>query len=153
MSQAQNQSSNQYINSSSTNSNNSIYITTTPAYTNSSTVYYSDPWSREYSFKEDGLYHVMRDDEKVVDCLNYLSEVELMSILDNMLAKGCDHDNFKILLRLLLESRHFSEEFLLNFYEYTTPNIIKIKHLADIKSQAYPSIALMVQSEEVDNAN
>lgn len=151
MSQVQSQPNNKYISGSTTNS---VYVTTTPAYTNtSSTIYFSDPWSREYSFKEDNQYHVMRDDEKVVDCLNYLSEVELMSILDNMLAKGCDHDNFKILLRLLLESRHFSEDFLLNFYEYTTSDIIKIKHLADIKSQAYPSIALMVQSEEVDNAN
>jgi len=81
------------------------------------------------------------------DFIEYFKEDELCEILDRILASASEND-FKKIIRTIVRSRHFSEEFLSKYLSYLTKGDILQMHRGDIKSSSYPTICLYFETKE-----
>jgi hypothetical protein len=81
--------------------------------------------------------------------LTYLGEAEISEILDKILTRGTDNEReVKAFIREVVRSRHFSEDFVLKYFEHVTTADIKVQHNSDILSHDYPALALAIEGKE-----
>ena len=99
---------------------------------------WADPWSKNYSLKEDHLLRPMMTD--------YLTEEEIKTMIENAVSRGADGIAVAAFLKSL--DRHFSEEFVLNYYKYFSEFGLLKEYCGDIYSGNYPSLALKYQAED-----
>ena len=75
----------------------------------------------------------------------YLKEEEILDIFSKIVERESDSAEIKNIISRVIRSRHFTEDFLLEYISYMEINDILVMHKADIKSGAYPNIALMIE--------
>ena len=81
--------------------------------------------------------------------LTYLGEAEISEILDKIITRGTDNEReVKAFIREVIRNRHFSEDFVLKYFEYVTTADIKVQHNSDILSHDYPALALAIEGKE-----
>lgn len=75
-----------------------------------------------------------------------MQEAEIFEFLQKMESRGCDKTSFKHYVNTAITVRHVSEDFLIQFSQYITMKVLKEHYAAEIASQEYPTIALLVES-------
>lgn len=76
---------------------------------------------------------------------SYLREEEISDLLDKIIERDTDGENTKTVVSRCIKSRHFSEEFLMKYAHLVSINDILVFHKADICSQNYPQVALLIE--------
>lgn len=76
----------------------------------------------------------------------YLNENEISEIVSKLISRGAEEKHIKGTLKYVLENRHCSEDFLMNFIDYFDLGDLKTRYSSQIKSQEYPRLALLVQA-------
>ena len=104
--------------------------------TNNNSGQWADPWSQQYSFKEYATDPLLTD---------YLTEDELRPIIDSAISKGASSSSVRQFLKSLC--RHFSEEFILEYYGYFDTDLLK-EYYSDIFSGKYSALALKFNVED-----
>ena len=101
---------------------------------------WADPWSKQYSFKE-------YTNTKIPEALltDYLTEDELRPIIDSAISKGASSSSVRQFLKSLC--RHFSEEFILEYYDYFDYDLLR-EYYSDIFSGKYSALALKFNVED-----
>lgn len=129
----------------------SLTQTTNPSLTISGTSTYNYqyvPFSQQYNLITTAVSSTAMDSisietvriNAVLNLLMYIDENSLKDLLIKL--KNDDLKQFKFAYSYLLLKRHFSEEFLLEFIEYTEKEDLLKMHASDILSESYKEIAL-----------
>ena len=92
------------------------------------------------------VHYGNRKSEYFDSIFEYLTEEEIIPILDRLQERGEDSDIFKGIINTLIQARHVSEDFLMHFSDSLDLSVVKKQYSVEIKSQAYPSIALLAAS-------
>lgn len=105
--------------------------------TNSNDIKWADPWTKDFSIKEDRSVDVLLTD--------YLTEDELRPIINSAISKGASSSSVREFLKSL--HRHFSEEFILEYYDYFDLVLLK-QYYSDMFSGKYSALALKFNIED-----
>lgn len=79
---------------------------------------------------------------------SFLKEEEIEEIFDKIIERADGKDNDSIVkdsISAIIKKRHFSEDFLMKYFQYTSIEVIMKEHSADIKSQNYTQLALLIE--------
>lgn len=127
---------NMYIGTSNgiTHLNTHATTTSTPYVTSSSNL----NWTSGTVFVENSSNNIIN-----AFC-EYLKEEELSNIITSLIERGAEESNIKNFIEKILEKRHLSESFILQFIDYFNIDTLKMLYASEIKSQSYPNLALLV---------
>ena len=83
----------------------------------------------------------------------YLSEDEIDTMLSNIKhrASYLNEDvslGLKGYIKNLVSTRHFSEDFLVKYYDYLSREDILIMHASEIATNTYPELALLLMADD-----
>lgn len=82
------------------------------------------------------------------DCfIEYLTEAELSEMISKFISRGVDTKDIEGIVKHVMDKRHCSEDFIMEFIDYADLSKLKQKYSAEIKCQEYPRLALLCQSE------
>lgn len=77
--------------------------------------------------------------------ITYLKEPEIENMLDILIERAVDDNNLlKQIISSVIRSRHFSEEFILKYFDYVGLPDIRCHHASDINSHNYERLALLI---------
>lgn len=77
--------------------------------------------------------------------ITYLKEPEIENLLDTLIERAVDDQNtLKQIISSIIRSRHFSEEFILKYFDYVEIHDIRCHHASDINSHNYERLALLL---------
>lgn len=97
----------------------------------------------------DDLVYRSRIEDYLLTVIKFLGEKEVDSLLEVLLIRGVNEmSDIKGVITYIIRHRHFSEDFLLKYFEHVTIEDIRVLHSADIASHDYPALALMIESKE-----
>lgn len=79
--------------------------------------------------------------------ITYLKETEVENLLDTLIERAVDDTNtVKQIISAVIRSRHFSEDFVLKYFDYVSLPDIRCHHASDINSHSYERLALLIIS-------
>lgn len=76
---------------------------------------------------------------------NYMGESEIIDLINKLFPKiknGSEKEQF---LREIVRERHFSEQFLIDYWDFLSEDVVLRNHRADIQSGDYSRLALMLE--------
>lgn len=132
----------------STASANSVYVTTTSPAISWSNAYNTNSLNTGYSTSIDSSYFNSYFDDKLQLLISVLKESEIEELFDKFIERNDDSDDIIKILKSVISQRHFSEDFLLKYYIYIDERTVKTQHSADIKSQEYSRLALLIEGQK-----
>lgn len=126
---------------SASNYGNSGYSISCPSWASTATT-----TAAGYGYYND--YLKLTNYHQLFNCfIEYLNESELNSIIMTLINRCAPAEDIKNIITDVLNSRHCSEDFIMSFVDYIDLEKIKDKYSSQIKSQEYPRLALLYQSE------
>lgn len=145
----------------SSNSTNNLTITTadisTATAANSSYTYYGSssgigyPLFYNYNGTINGYYDTAHYNNRKSDyfdsIVDYLDENTLIDLIKTIIDRGETDDLISSMVNSIIQKRHVSEDFLIEFSDILDMKVVKQYYSSDIKTQRYSRIALLIQTE------
>lgn len=100
------------------------------------------------SYATVGYMDATFNNDNLPDLFSFLKEEEIEEIFDKIIERADGKDNNSIVrdsISAVIKKRHFSEDFLMKYFQYTSIEAIMKEHSADIKSQNYTQLALLIE--------
>lgn len=76
---------------------------------------------------------------------NYMGESEIIDLINKIFPRIKNDPEKEQFLRELVRERHFSEQFLIDYWDFLSKDIVLRNHRADIQSGDYSRLALMLE--------
>lgn len=137
-----------------TTTSNAANLSGNISYNNINPNYASSLYSYNPSEEQsDDNSELVEDGRFFRNCIMFLSEVQLSTVLEDIKKSPITGDAYHNILESIIRCRHLSEDFIMdNIIEYFTANELKMillkNHSADIYSNSYPKLVLWLEESK-----
>ena len=106
-----------------------------------------------FSDLRDWVNRLERKTMELNNMLMYLTEEEIKDYCNKIIERDNDNYNITNMISAIVEARHFSEEFLKEFFNYIRMDSLWVQHRGDIISGQYSGIKLLLIAKEEQISN